>query len=133
MVDDAGALIGIDAHKRTHTMVAVDAGGKKVGEKTVEATSGGHLQALNWAHTEFGRRIGCGRSRTLRAMTHRLERDLIDAGQTVIRVPPHLMARHRSTGRVRGKSDPIDALATARAAQREPGLPGPPSPGIAGT
>lgn len=115
-------MIGIDAHKRTHTMVAVDAGGKRLGERTVATTSEGHLAALNWAHTEFGAELMWAVEDS-RAMTHRLERDLINAGQTVIRVPPHLMARHRRSGRVWGKSDPIDALATARAAQREPGLP----------
>ena len=37
-------------------------------------------------------------------------------------MPPKLMAPERRTGRVRGKSDPIDALAVARAALREPRL-----------
>ena len=45
------------------------------------------------------------------------------AGYTVIRVPTHLMARTRASARTPGKSDPIDALAVARAALREPGLP----------
>ena len=39
-----------------------------------------------------------------------------------MRVPPKLMAPQRRTGRARGKSDPIDALAVARAALREPRL-----------
>ena len=39
-----------------------------------------------------------------------------------MRVPPKLMAPQRRTGRARGKSDPIDALAVARAALREPQL-----------
>jgi hypothetical protein len=50
-------VIGIDAHKHTHTMAAADAGGRKLGEKTLEATTAGHLAALRWAHTEFGREI----------------------------------------------------------------------------
>ncbi|NEB22817.1 IS110 family transposase, partial [Streptomyces sp. SID6673] len=41
----------------------------------------------------------------------------------VVRVPPKMMAEHRRTARTRGKSDPIDALAVARAAAREPDLP----------
>ena len=40
-----------------------------------------------------------------------------------MRVPPKLMAGARSSARTRGKSDPIDALAIARAALREPDLP----------
>jgi transposase len=116
-------VIGVDAHKRTHTMVAIDASGRKLGEKTVEATSVGHLAALRWAHTKFGRDVTWAVEDS-RAMTARLERDLLNAGgQTVLRVPSQLMARTRRSARGWGKSDPIDALATARAAQREPDLP----------
>ena len=56
-------------------------------------------------------------------MTRRLERDLIAAGESVVRVPPKLMAHIRDSARTYGKSDPIDALAVARAALREPDLP----------
>ncbi|WP_234997457.1 IS110 family transposase [Pseudonocardia thermophila] len=35
-------------------------------------------------------------------------------------MPPTLMAQCRASARTRGKSDPIDALAIARAAVREP-------------
>ena len=45
------------------------------------------------------------------------------AGQQVVRVPPKLMAQARASARTRGKSDPIDALAVARAFLREPDLP----------
>lgn len=38
-------------------------------------------------------------------------------------VPPKLMAQTRASARTRGKSDPIDALAVARAYLREPDLP----------
>jgi len=58
-----------------------------------------------------------------RHVTRRLERDLLTAGCTVVRVPTQLMAAARRTGRQPGKSDPIDALAGAHAALREPGLP----------
>jgi hypothetical protein len=40
-------VIGIDAHKRSHTCVAVNDGGAKVAEKTVASTSAGHAQALD--------------------------------------------------------------------------------------
>ena len=56
-------------------------------------------------------------------MSTRLERALLAAGERVVRVPPKLMAGARSSARTRGKSDPIDALAIARAALREPDLP----------
>ncbi len=48
-----------------------------------------------------------------------LERFLLDRGETVVRLPPRLMADARRGARERGKSDPIDALAIARAALRE--------------
>jgi transposase len=40
-----------------------------------------------------------------------------------VRVPPKMMAHARDGARTYGKSDPIDALAVARAALREPDLP----------
>jgi len=58
-----------------------------------------------------------------RHVSTRLERALLGAGQAVVRVPPKLMAGARLSARTRGKSDPIDALAIARAALREPDLP----------
>ncbi|HEY1320044.1 MAG TPA: IS110 family transposase, partial [Streptosporangiaceae bacterium] len=48
---------------------------------------------------------------------------LLAAGEQIVRVPPKLMAHARDAARTYGKSDPIDALAVARAALREPGLP----------
>ncbi len=58
-----------------------------------------------------------------RALSRRLEADLLRIGERVVRVPPKLMAATRRSARTRGKSDPIDALAVARAALREPDLP----------
>ncbi len=58
-----------------------------------------------------------------RALSRRLEADLLKVGEQVARVPPKLMAGVRRSARTRGKSDPIDALAVARAALREPDLP----------
>jgi transposase len=58
-----------------------------------------------------------------RQVSGRLERDLLAAGERVVGVPPRLMAGARQAVRTPGKSDPIDALAVARAALREPDLP----------
>lgn len=114
-------VIGIDAHKATHTAVAVDGNGAELATKTVRADSGGHLELLRWAEG-FGpeRRFA---AEDCRHLTRNLERDLLRAGEALVRVPPKLMASCRRSARTRGKSDPIDALAVARAAQREPGLP----------
>ena len=44
---------GVDAHKRTHTIVAVDGRGTPLGQITVGTTSKDHLGLLRWA-ARFG-------------------------------------------------------------------------------
>ena len=100
--------------------MAVDELGRKLGEKTVSATTEGHVEALAWSCRWAARRWAL---EDCRHLTRLLESDLLAAGEMVIRVPPHLMAESRRSGREQGKSDPIDALAVARAALREPNLP----------
>lgn len=112
--------LGSDSHKRTHTLVAVDDNGCQLGSRTVQATSAGHLEALRWAEQWPQRRWAL---EDCRHVSRGLERDLVTVGEAVVRVPPKLMAGARQGGRELGKSDPIDALAVARAALREPDLP----------
>ncbi len=113
-------IVGIDAHKHSHTAVAVDGSGRKLAERTVSATRAGHLELLRWARRWRIRRFAI---EDCRHLTHRLEADLLDAAEAVIRVHPKLMAAARRTAREPGKSDPLDALSVARAALREPDLP----------
>ena len=115
-------VVGSDVHKRTHTFVAVDEAGRKLGEVTVKADPKGHDKAIGWARRHFGDGVVWA-IEDCRHLSARLELDLLDAGERVVRVPPKLMAEQRRTARTRGKSDPIDALAVARAALREPDLP----------
>lgn len=115
-------VVGADVHKRTHTFVAVDEVGRKLGEKTVAAISAGHAEAVMWARERFGAEVMWA-IEDCRHLSARLERDLLTAGQQVVRVPTKLMAQTRASARTRGKSDPIDALAVARAYLREPDLP----------
>jgi transposase len=112
--------IGADLHKRTHTLVAVDEHGRKLAETTVAATPAGHLAVRRWAARWPERTFAL---EDCRHLSRGLERDLLVAGEAVVRVPPKLMAGARKGGREPGKSDPIDALAVARAALREPDLP----------
>ena len=112
---------GVDAHKRTHTIVAVDDNGKPLGQTTVGTTSKDHLGLVRWAARFGGERRWAVED--CRHLSRRLERDLLGAGEQIVRVPPKLMAHVRDSARTYGKSDPIDALAVARAAQREPELP----------
>jgi transposase len=112
-------VIGVDAHKRTHTVVAVDGNGRKLAEKTVPTTPDGHLELLRWARRWRDRTWAL---EDCRHLTRRLEADLLKGGEAVLRVPPKLMAGARRSAREPGKSDPIDALSVARAALREPNL-----------
>ena len=77
-------VVGADSHKRTHTVVAVDDVGRRLGEKMVAATSEGHLLLVQWAaqwpEVTFA-------LEDCRHLTRRLERDLLCAGHRVVRVP----------------------------------------------
>jgi transposase len=114
-------IIGIDAHKRSHTLVACDEQGRKCAERTIGSSSGDHLAVVDWAAGFGAERLWAVED--CRHLSRRLERDLLAAGERIVRVPPKLMAHARDGARSYGKSDPIDALAVARAALREPGLP----------
>ena len=115
-------VLGVDPHKNSHTVVALEAAtGEVRGELTMAADERGHERLLAWA-----RSLGPERRFALEDCRHvsgRLERFLIAAGEGCVRVPPKLMAQVRRSARTRGKSDAIDAAAIARAALREPGLP----------
>jgi transposase len=113
-------VLGVDPHKKTHTVVAADDAGRQLGMITVKTTAAGHLKLLRWAarYPEHRWAVEDGRH-----VAGRLLRDLIAAGEQVTCVPTKLMAGARAGARTRGKSDPIDALAVARAALREPDLP----------
>lgn len=100
-------VIGIDAHKRSHTAVMVDDNGREHSAKTVGTTTQDHLRLLKWAASIDGDRRWA--IEDCRHLTRRLERDLIAAGESVVRVPPKLMAHIRDSARTYGKSDPIDA------------------------
>jgi transposase len=94
-------VIGTDTHKRTHTCGAVFAGtGQLAGELTAPAREPGFRQLLDWG------------------------RDLAEERIWAIEDCRHvsgsmLMGESRRGERTAGKSDPIDALAIARAALRE--------------
>lgn len=114
-------VLGVDPHKNTHTVVAVDGNGAQLRHKTVKARRAGHLQLVGWAKQFEGPRLWA--IEDCRHLAGGLVRDLIAAGEQVVMVPPKLMAQCRASARTRGKSDPIDALAVARGALREPDLP----------
>jgi transposase len=113
-------VLGADLHKRSHTIVVIDGTGRQLAEKTIAATDTGHLELRRWAAQWPERTWGL---EDCRHLSRRLDAELVRAGESVVRVAPKLMAGARRSGREPGKSDPIDALAVARAVLREPGLP----------
>lgn len=104
-------VIGVDEHRRSHTLVAVDEVGRKVGERTAAAASEGHLAALEWAPRWSAARFAL---EDCRHVTRR-EGELLAAGCAVVRVPTQLIATAWRAGREPGTPDPIDALAVAGA------------------
>jgi transposase len=110
-------VIGVDVHKQSLTAAAVDETGRLLAERTVCGDEDG---LLAWAAALDADRLWAVED--CRHVTGALERELVAAGEHIVRVPPKLTAPERRAGRKRGKSDAIDALAAARAALREPNL-----------
>ena len=71
-------ILGVDAHKRTHTFVVVDEVGRKLAERTVAATEEGHVEALTWARRWGGRRFAL---EDCRHVTRRLEERMTKRGR----------------------------------------------------
>jgi len=104
-------------HKHSLTAVAVDETGRQLAERTLQGAEDG---LLAWAAALDSERLWAVED--CRHVTGALERELVAAGERLLRVPPRLTAPERRAGRVRRKSDSIDALAAARASLREPRL-----------
>jgi transposase len=109
MTSNRTIVIGVDTHADTHTAAICDRSGRIVATETFTANTAGYGRLLSWARRkgeisavgiEGTGSYGAGLSRFL------LERDL-----TVIEVN-RINRQHR---RRRGKSDPADAEAAARA------------------
>jgi transposase len=110
-------VIGLDVHKHSVTAVAADEAGRPLVETLIPV---GSDELLAWADRLDSERLWAVED--CRQLTRWLERQLLGVGEELVRVPPKLTVPERRAGRTRGKSDPIDALAIARAALREPGL-----------
>jgi transposase len=110
-------VIGLDVHKQSVTAVCVDEAGRPLDEKVIGV---GSDELLGWAAAIDPERLWAVED--CRQLTRWLEQQLLSVGEDLVRVPPKLTVPERRAGRTRGKSDPIDALAIARAAIREPNL-----------
>jgi transposase len=109
-------VIGVDPHKATNVVAAIDEQGELVGQETLPANREGLRTLERWAKRFPERRWavegagGIGRP---------LAQKLLAAGERVVDVPPKLSSRVRvlSTGNAR-KNDALDATFTALAALR---------------
>src|SRR4029450_6483228 len=110
-------VVGLDVHKRALAAVAAAELGRAVAERTCAVSA---EPLLEWARSLEAERLWA--LEDCRHVTRGLEQALLAAGEPRLRAPPRLTAPQRRRGRRRGKSDAIDALATARAALQEPGL-----------
>jgi transposase len=102
---------GVDTHRDVHLVAALDERGGQLGVHAFSADAAGYRQALAWLR-RFGtvERVGVEGTGTYGAG---LTRYLFGRGVEVVEVTCPNRQRRRS----HGKSDPIDALAAARAAQ----------------
>ncbi len=67
-------VLGVDAHKRTHTAVAVDAVGKQIGHTCRRANDDGHRELIDWSRRASGdQRVWAVED--CRHVSGRLERD----------------------------------------------------------
>lgn len=114
-------VVGIDSHKASLAVCAIDAVGQPVAEATFANEPAGFVALLAWL-TELGgiERIGLEGSAGYGAAAGRY---LLARGESALEVPPQLSHRERVRGRRAGKSDPGDALAIARVTLREADLP----------
>jgi transposase len=111
-------VIGADTHKRTHMLVAVNAGTGELFEgREIAASDEGHRDAVRWARDLHPERVWA--IEDCRHVSRRLEQALLAAGERVVRVPPKMMGQSRRAERQSAKSDEIDALAVARAVVKD--------------
>jgi transposase len=110
--EEAGIQIagGVDTHQDTHTAAVIDLIGRVLGSRQFPTTAAGYTALLAWMHS-FGRLMRVGVEGT-GAYGAGLARRLRDEGVEVIEVD----RPDRKTRRFQGKSDPIDAIAAAKAA-----------------
>jgi transposase len=101
---------GVDTHGKTHHAAAVDQTGRVLGDQQFPATAAGYAALLAWLRS-LGRvvKVGVEGTGTYGAG---LARYLAEQQVELVEVD----RPDRKTRRAKGKSDPIDAIAAARAA-----------------
>jgi transposase len=110
-------IFGVDSHKASLSVCAIDPLGRKTAEAEFPNSPAGHRRLLAWARAQSPseRRFGIEGSGSY---AYVLARALLASDELVVEVPPAFADRERRRRR-RGKSDALDALAIARVAARE--------------
>jgi transposase len=107
---DDEVIVGIDTHSEVHVAAAFTSRlGRPLGHLEISTTPAGYRRLLNWA-LDLGSSVQFGIEGT-GSFGAGLTRYLRNAGCTVVEVN----RPNRQTRRARGKSDPVDAEAAARA------------------
>jgi transposase len=101
--------VGVDTHDEVHVAVALDQLGRRLGQAEIATTEDGYDELVGWAET-FGEVEAFGVEGT-GCYGAGLNRHLRGRGFLVIEV----IRPNRQTRRRKGKSDPVDAEAAARA------------------
>ena len=110
-------MIGVDPHKATHTVVAIDRDEHAIAKLEVVADRSQAQRLLAWAAPLGGERTWAIESAS--GLGRLLAQQLLGAGEHVVDVPPTLSARVRLLGSAKaGKNDDNDALSTAIAGLR---------------
>lgn len=107
----AGEVVGgVDTHKDTHTAAVLDAAGRVLGTEQFAATAAGYCRLLAWVQAQGTvLKIGVEGTGVYGAgLTEYLQRQRVELVE--------VDRPDRKTRRFQGKSDPIDAVAAARAA-----------------
>ena len=111
-------IIGIDPHPGTHTAVALNENGKRLGIKSVANNKAGLAELKSWL--ESYKPDVCGVEGANNPFARKLSYGL--GSYKVVDVAPSLTSQYRS-GRSQSKSDEIDAENVARAVLANPELP----------
>lgn len=111
---------GVDSHKDTLAVAVIDTGGRVVSVHQLGNDAAGFARLAAMAAEHAVIRVGIEGSTNYgwAAAMH-----LLEAGVTVVEVPPLMTSRERSSRPGQGKTDPVDAVAIARITAREQNLP----------
>jgi transposase len=114
-------IIGVDPHPGSHTAVALNDQGKRLGTLTFENTAGGLVQFQGWLSAYEIER--CAIEGANNPFARSLSQYVLKAGHKLVDVSPSLTSQYRSK-RGYKKSDEVDAENVARVALANPELSG---------